>query len=102
MQRSVDASEFEATVGGHNSHVSFAVLVVVSLGALEGKLSERPTTLALLNCALQRGRLHSMTHFDFRIPFHASLLVKIDGGSVLWFRVANLASYCVINDQPVV
>eukprot|EP00913_Durusdinium_trenchii_P003695 g3419.t2 len=34
VQRSVDASEFEATVGGHNSHVSFAVLVVVSLGYL--------------------------------------------------------------------
>ncbi|CAK9065871.1 unnamed protein product [Durusdinium trenchii] len=33
-EQSVDASEFEATVGGHNSHVSFAVLVVVSLGYL--------------------------------------------------------------------
>jgi len=33
-ERSVDASEFEQTVGGHNSHVNFAVLVVVSLGYL--------------------------------------------------------------------
>ena len=31
----MDASEFEQTVGGHNSHVNFAVLVVVSLGCLE-------------------------------------------------------------------
>ena len=30
----MDASEFEQTVGGHNSHVNFAVLVVVSLGRL--------------------------------------------------------------------
>ncbi|CAJ1365310.1 unnamed protein product [Effrenium voratum] len=33
-EQTVDANEFEETVGGHNSHVSFAVLVVVSLGYL--------------------------------------------------------------------
>ena len=33
-EQSVDANEFEETVGGHNSHVSVAVLLVVSMGYL--------------------------------------------------------------------
>lgn len=33
-EQSVDASEFEETVGGHNSHVSFAILFLVSIGYL--------------------------------------------------------------------
>ena len=65
----MDASEFEQTVGGHNSHVNFAVLVVVSLGCSE---AIRAGSVLQLQSTAARPRL----------PLHVALLIETDGGKL--------------------